>query len=185
MKENGWNGYKRYRICCRRGWKRVYTPSQPETRPRNNEVWSSSKCITSHKAILDVHTSLMCLGRSTEIKVPDKGSDRDPEHHLSKIMTPAHSWTSPKRHHIGCHCWKLIWSGWTFEPTLRQKCIRRRENRRISMHRPCLRRHNRPGRKSITHHIVDIVRCSILGCRSWCRYHTFKKTRSSSVRSRT
>ena len=148
-----------------------------------NEVWTSLKCETSHKAILDVHTSLMCLGRSTDIKVPDKRSNRDPEHYLSKIMTPAHSRTSSERHHIGYHCWKMIRSGWTFEPTLRQKCIRRRKNGRISMHWPCLRRHNRTGRKSIAHHIVDFIRCSILGCRH--RHHTFKKTRSSSVQSKT
>ena len=165
-------------------WKRVYIPSQPETWPRNKwGVKMSLNCETSHKAILDVHTSLMCLGRSTDIKVPDKGSDRNPEHYLSKIMTPTHSRTSPKRDHIACHCWKMIRSRWTFEPTLRQECIRRRKSGRISMHRPCLRRHNCPGRKSITHHIVYIIRCSILGCRR--RYHTFKKARSGSVQSKT
>ena len=145
-----------------------------------NEPQTPPKRETSHKAILDVHTLFMRPRWSTDIKIPCKGSNSDLEHYLSEILATANSRPSSKRHHVGCHPWKMLCSdGWTLKPAFRQKGIRRRKYGRVSMHGPCLRRHNRPWGKGIAHHIVDFIGCSILGCR--CRHYTFKKTRNGSV----
>lgn len=141
------------------------------------------KQVTStHKAVLDFHTSLICLRGCHHVKVPSQCCYSCLQHHLRKVLSTANPGACPKRHHVLCHRCQFFRSRERRQPPFRHEDIWRREDPSITMHGPCLGRNDGAWRKAVAQQVEVLVSDTILARR---RNHALEKAWRCTVQTKT
>ena len=137
----------------------------------------------THKTILHLHSPIVRLTRSHNVKIPHNCSNGHPQHNLRQTLPPAHPRPRPKRHHILRHLHQILprIQSLRVEPPVRQERIRGGKYRGVAVHGPRLRGDDCPRGESVSHEVEGFRRETIFGGGGW--NHTLKEARGSTIES--